>query len=193
MDTRPALNRDLDPQTFREYYWLKEELKAFCRVNRLPASGGKQELTERIARFLETGEIRKPEGKQKRKKPPAAEITRETILESPFVCTEAYRAFFKKEIGNTFSFNVPFQQWLNSHAGLTCEDALNAYREILAQKKKETGSIGKQFEYNTYIRDFFANNPGKTLADAIRCWKYKKSRKGNHRYEPEDRKALAKP
>lgn len=43
--------------------------------------------------------------------------------------------------------------------------------------------IGKQFEYNTYIRDFFADNKGASLDDAIRCWKYKKSLKGQNKYE----------
>ena len=43
-----------------------------------------------------------------------------------------------------------------------------------------------QFEYNAYIRDFFADNKGKTLKDAIRCWKYKKSLKGHHQYERSD-------
>ena len=51
-------------------------------------------------------------------------------------------------------------------------------------------TIDKQFEYNTYIRDFFDDNPGRTLDDAIRCWKYKKSLKGHNRYEREDLGAL---
>ena len=51
-------------------------------------------------------------------------------------------------------------------------------------------TIDKQFEYNTYIRDFFEDNPGRTLDDAIRCWKYKKSLKGHNRYAREDLGAL---
>ena len=94
--------------------------------------------------------------------------------------------FFRKEIGNSFSFNVQFQQWLKSNAGKTYGDAIAAYHGILEAKKGAKGPIGKQFEYNTYIRDFFADNPGKTLEDAIRCWKYKKSLKGHHRYERSD-------
>ena len=38
----------------------------------------------------------------------------------------------------------------------------------------------------TYIRDFFEDNAGKTLNDAIKCWKYKKSLKGHNRYEQSD-------
>ena len=50
---RPALNRSLDAATFRNHYYLKEELVRFCRASGLPVTGGKAELTERIACFLE--------------------------------------------------------------------------------------------------------------------------------------------
>ena len=51
-------------------------------------------------------------------------------------------------------------------------------------------TIGKQFEYNTYIRDFFADNPQRTLKDAVACWKYKKSLQGHNRYERSDLVAI---
>ena len=60
----------------------------------------------------------------------------------------------------------------------------------MAEKKTGKTTIGKQFEYNTYIRDFFAENPGKSLKDTIRCWNYKKSQSGHHRYESTDLEAL---
>ena len=44
-----------------------------------------------------------------------------------------------------------------------------------------------------YIRDFFADNPGKKLHDAIVCWNYKKSLPGCHRYEKSDLIALDRP
>ncbi len=187
MESRPELIRSLDSRTFREYYYLKEELADFCRANRLPVSGGKAELTERIACFLETGEVQQPAAKSTAAhKKTASEITRESIIEDGFACTETHRAFFRKEIGNSFSFNVQFQQWLKKNAGKTYDDAIAAYYEIREAKKTGRSNIGKQFEYNTYIRDFFADNPGKSLQDAVKCWKYKKSLKGHNRYEQSD-------
>ena len=59
MGTRPDLHDKPDVKTFRSYYYLKEELAAFCRENHLPASGAKADLTERVARFLDTGEAEK--------------------------------------------------------------------------------------------------------------------------------------
>ena len=54
---RPILDKNLDSATFRNFYFLKEELVNFCRENGLPSSGGKIEITDRIAHFLDTGEI----------------------------------------------------------------------------------------------------------------------------------------
>ena len=36
MGSRPELTRSLDSRTFREYYYLKEELVTFCRNNFCP-------------------------------------------------------------------------------------------------------------------------------------------------------------
>ena len=46
MQERPTLNRQLDSTTFRDFYWLKEELVDFCRNNGLSTAGGKLEITE---------------------------------------------------------------------------------------------------------------------------------------------------
>lgn len=113
MSERLDLNEKLDGETFRSYYYLKKELVDFCRDNNLPVSGGKVELTDRIACFLDTG-------------------------------------------------------------------------KVLETSVKRKTTIDKQFEYNTYIRDFFEDNQGRSLDEAITCWKYKKSLQGHNRYEKSD-------
>ena len=50
------LTKDLKPEEFREYYFLKEELKDFCRFEGLKVSGSKQDLENRIVHYLATGE-----------------------------------------------------------------------------------------------------------------------------------------
>ena len=189
MSERPELTIELKSKEFLEYYYLKEELVYFCRENGLPASGGKTELTERIAYFLDTGKVlaAKTVRTQKHK---ISTITRDSIIESDFVCSELHRAFFKREIGESFSFNVAFQKWLKSNAGKTYADAIVAYNEIKNTKKPGKKDIGSQFEYNTYVRDFFEENKGASLEDAIKCWKFKKSIKGHNKYERTDLKAL---
>ena len=187
---RPILNTQLDSKTFKEFYYLKEELVNFCRENNLPTSGGKIELTERIAYFLDTGKVLPPT-KTKRKASNITVITKDTEIENNFVCSETHRAFFKEQIGSSFSFNVTFQKWLKSNAGKTYRDAIDVYYKILEEKKNsKVKKIDRQFEYNTYIRDFFANNKGKNLDDAIKCWKYKKQLQGHNKYEKSDLVAL---
>lgn len=188
---RPLLNKNLDSNTFRDFYYLKQELVRFCRENGLPISGGKEELTERIAFFLETGGILQSAAlKKNRKNVCQDEITVDTEIETDCVCSEKHRVFFKQHIGDGFLFNVAFQKWLKANAGKTYRDAITAYHDIREQKKKGKVAIDKQFEYNTYIRDFFADNTGRTLEEAIRCWKYKKSRQGHNRYERADLTAI---
>lgn len=186
---KPVLDKKLDSKRFRDFYYLKEELVDFCRKNNLPVGGGKVELTDRIAYFLDTGEIR-PASAVKKKAAVVSNIDEDTKIEADFVCSERHRAFFKEHIGSSFSFRVAFQKWLKSNAGKTYKEAISAYNQILADQKKGRTKIDKQFEYNTYIRDFFADNRGKTLEDAIRCWKYKKQLQGHNRYERSDLVAI---
>lgn len=189
MNERPDLDINLDSKTFREYYYLKEELVNFCRKHNLQSTGSKLELTDRIAEFLDTGK-RSSAVHIKRKSPSVGEITLDTVIESNFVCSEKHRAFYKEHIGKSFSFNVLFQKWLKSNEGKTYRESIEAYYQILEDKKKNKTTIDRQFEYNTYIRDFFADNKDKNLEQAIKCWKYKKSLKGHNKYEREDLKIL---
>lgn len=187
---RPILDRQLDSDTFRSFYYLKEELVCFCRENQLPVTGSKIELTERVAHYLDTGEVMAASPVENKRTIRNEAISEDDVIEHNFVCSELHRAFFKEKIGPKFTFNVAFQKWLKSNAGKTYADAIMAYHQINAEKKLKKSEIDSQFEYNTYIRDFFADNPGKSLKDAIKCWKYKKSIQGHNRYEPSDLIAL---
>lgn len=189
MNKRPNLDENIDTKTFKEYYYLKEELIDFCRKNNLQTTGGKAELTERIIDFLETGKKTSKHHTRKRSIIPSV-ITLDTIIEENFICSEKHRAFYKDKIGNSFSFNVLFQNWLKSNAGKTYQDSITAYYQILENKKKNKTTIAKQFEYNTYIRDFFNDNKDKNLDQAIKCWKYKKSLKGHNKYEKKELEIL---
>lgn len=185
MNKRPILDMNLDSKTFKEYYYLKEELVKFCKDNKLQVTGSKEELTMRIIEFLETGKkISKNYSKVKGNIPDI--ITLDKKIESNFICSEKHRKFYKEQIGDSFSFNVLFQKWLKNNAGRTYQESIRAYYQILENKKKNKTTIDKQFEYNTYIRDFFECNKDKSLEDAIKCWKYKKSIKGHNKYEKED-------
>ena len=68
-----------------------------------------------------------------------------------------------------------------------CNPAINFWHK---NRNRKTFKIAPQFEYNTYIRDFIAANKGKKLSDAILCWKYKKSLRGDNKYADADLSAL---
>lgn len=52
---RPTLTKDMNVQSFKDYYWLKEDLKTFCSEHGMNDSGPKVELADRIELFLRTG------------------------------------------------------------------------------------------------------------------------------------------
>ena len=193
-NTRPQLTKDLKSEDFKEYYFLKEELKDFCKKEGLKVSGSKNQLEERIIYYLDTGKSldnsRSIENKNNYSKSNSnkattyEEITLDSILGENFKCSEDKREFFEKELGKGFKFKVKFQKWLKANPEKTYQDAINAYYDI--QNSKEKTEIDKQFQYNQYIRDFFKYNDDKTLKDAIKCWNYKKSLKGHNRYEKSD-------
>jgi hypothetical protein len=190
VDKRPELTRGLNPQRFREYYYLKSELMAFCRKERLSASGSKAELTDRIETYLQTGKriaTAKPIAGNSSVR---SEISPASVIEENFRCSEYHRDFFKSVIGDSFKFNLAFQTWLKTNAGKTYADAVSAYGEIAERKKTAVTEIGGQFEYNAYIRAFFEANKGRSLAQAIACWKHKKSLPGHNRYETFDLEVL---
>lgn len=189
---RPILTENLDSETFKKFYYLKEELVEFCRKNKLQTTGGKIELTNRIAHYLETGEKLYDKNTSKKANYFLEDITLETRIEENFICSEKHREFYKTQIGNRFSFNVIFQKWLKENAGKTYKESIQAYYEIVEQKKKKKSDIGKQFEYNTYIRDFFKENSDRNLEDAIKCWNYKKNLEGHNQYEKTDLIVLEK-
>jgi len=203
---RPSLTEKMSAEEFRNYYFLKEELVRFCREKGLPTGGSKSELTERAARFLSGSAVvendddfAEPEvslGREKVRRRVANSnevLSEESVIEEGFICSERHRAFFQEKIGAGFRFVVPFQRWLKANAGRTYGEAIEAYREIMRKKSRGdvTEEIGPQFEYNRYVRDFFADNRGQyELQEAVMCWKYKRDLPGHNRYERADLKAL---
>lgn len=182
------LTKNLSPDEFKEYYFLKDELKDFCRLEGLKVSGSKQDLENRIIHYLSTGEMLEEPVVKEVSNNSHSTITLDSKLGENFKCGQDKREFFEKEIGKTFKFKVKFQKWLKANPDKTYREAIDAYFEI--QNSKEKTNIDKQFQYNQYIRDFFKDNDGKSLEEAIKCWKFKKSLKGHNRYESSDLVAL---
>lgn len=189
---RPKISKNLDEQVFRSFYYLKEELVAFCRQEGIQTTGSKEEVTNRVAHYLKTGEKLRTQVRTRVSKKAEKNITPESIIERDFTCSESHRAFYKEQIGERFTFKAAFQKWLKENAGKTYQESIEVYKRLANEAKTQTTTIDRQFEYNTYIRAFFADNAGKTLREAILCWKHKKALPGHNKYEKEDLAALSK-
>ncbi|MGN7177187.1 cytoplasmic protein [Paenibacillus sp. FSL R5-0490] len=184
---RPELKRDLDVQAFHSFYWLKKELQNFCRENGMSAAGSKMEITDRIAAFLQTGEIKKPVKKKSllAKEVKLLELTLDTVITENHRCSQNVRVFFKSVIPR-FHFSTYIQNYFKENTGKTYRDVVHAWHEEEERKKDPsyTKQIGSQFEYNQFIRDYFADpkNKGNNRENAIKAWNELKKQPGSNRY-----------
>ena len=185
---RPELKKDLNVKDFRNFYWLKEELQTFCRENGMSTSGSKMEITDRIAAFLLTGEIQKP---LKKRKSPSKEVIStdlnlDTVITENHRCSQTVRAFFKSEIPK-FHFSTYIQNYFRENVGKTYRDVVNTWYGEEERKKDSSykKQIGPQFEYNQFIRDYFADpkNKGENREEAIKAWNKIKKLPGNNKYK----------
>ncbi|PKO12918.1 MAG: cytoplasmic protein [Chloroflexi bacterium HGW-Chloroflexi-10] len=176
---RPELTPDILLVDFQDFYWLKEELIAFCRQQGLPTGGSKEVLAARISGFLTRGKL--PEKPVSfRSKTPSGKMpvhfSRESVIGANWRCSEPLRAFLEREIGPKFHFDAAMRDFVKKDIGKTLDDMITCWYTTQQMPKAET-IIDNQFEYNRFIRDFFKTNPGKSLSDAITAWKEKKARR----------------
>jgi hypothetical protein len=199
---RPTLDERPDPDIFVRFYYLKEELLDFCRANGLLTSGSKANLIDRVGRYLRTGEA--PDERARSERPRIggadAEPALDATLGEDFKCTQERRAFFESVVGPRFHFSVKLQRYMRSNPNATYADAIAEWRRLdcagtgagaeADAQADAVDSIDPQFEYNRYIRAFFADNPGRRLTDAIACWRLRRELPGPRTYNRTDLSAL---
>jgi hypothetical protein len=187
---RPELNDKLTVNTFKNFYWLKKELIAFCKIHGISQVGGKREIAERISTFLQSGEVinHKEEKKTSNFNWHQSRLSLDTIITDNYKNTRNVRLFFTEQIGSHFRVHVPFIEWMRTHVGKTMKDAIDEWHKFdeLRKNTNYQTEIAPQFEYNRYIRDFLADNPGKSTKEAIRFWKLKRSKAGSPTYSKMD-------
>lgn len=169
---RPNLTVSLSKEDFLANYWLKKELVGFCRAEKIATSGSKGEVTERIAHFLETGEKLGARRRSMKKGIMPAVFTRETVIGEGWRCSQELRAFFEQETTLKFHFNGFMRDFIGgSGVGQTLGDAIEGWE---ASKRAPKGEIGKQFEYNQHMRDYFEAHPDATRDEAMEAWREKR-------------------
>lgn len=195
METRPDIETLASGDALRRWYWRKDELVAYARRLNLRSSGGKFDVLDRIAHFLDTGETDVPSRRQN--KPTSkfdwhkAPLTRATMITDSYKNSQNVRRFFKSECDPNFKFNIAFMEWMKGNVGKTLDDACAAYLDLKA-KAAQPGhktQIKPYNQFNQYTRDFFADNPNMTMEDVRRIWALKierPSENGRHVYDPAD-------
>ncbi|MEM6281647.1 MAG: DUF6434 domain-containing protein [Chloroflexota bacterium] len=194
---RPEIEDIHTGDELRRWYWLKEELVAYCRQHSIPYSAGKFTLIDRIAHYLDTGDI--PRTRRKRVTSTfdwAHEpLTLETVITDSYRNNDNVRAFMVQHLGTGFRFHMEFMAWMRDNTGKTLQDAVIAWREMAARRADDNyqTEIAHHNQYNQYVRDFFADNPALTMKEARCCWLYKRSlprENGRHTYHRDDLIAL---
>jgi hypothetical protein len=164
---RPQLTVSLPPSKFRAWYWLKAELIAFCRSQRLRTSGSKQEIAARIEAHLGGKPAPAPGRKRSANAAMPTHFELRTVVGEGWRCSQELRRFFEHHCGAGFLFNGGLRDFIRTGAGRTLAEAIAHYERSVAAGSTE---IGEQFEYNRHTREFFAKNPAATREQAIAAW-----------------------
>lgn len=188
MATRPELKKDTNVEVFKQFYWDKKELVAFCNNHGLYSDGGKIEISERIAEFLKSGKKISPKSvKVSLPLDSDGQITKTTKVRH-YKNDAKTKEFFTKHIGSNFHFNGylrVFAKRDNSKLNVTYGDLIDGWKKEEEEKKKPDykTKILPQFQYNQFQRDFYANEKGKTRQEFINAWKLVRSVPGEATYE----------
>ncbi len=192
---KPPIDTLKTGSDLRQWYWLKSDLVAHAKTLGLKTTGGKFQILDRIAHYLDTGETTFPGDAVM---PSAskfdwhsADLTPETVITDSYKNSQNVRRFFKAQLGDGFKFNIEFMAWMKANAGRTLAEACEEYRAMKARKAAPgfQSKIADHNQFNQYTRDFLADNPDLGLDDVRRIWALKVARPsptGRHVYDPKD-------
>lgn len=162
-------------EAFQSRYHDLEELKNYARSVGLQTDGGKRNLHTRISRYLVS---KNPDVANKKPVVVPDSLVIPITESTPLISLKLdanTRQFFRSRIGNDFKFN----QYLRDIASLedprslrlTYGDLIKGWSAFEAKRKTEK-VIRPQYQYQQFVRDFYANpkNKGKPMADCSTAW-----------------------
>jgi len=181
MTDRPDISDCADAATFRQRYYLKEELVAFARDHGIQSTGGKFDIADRIAYYLDHGEappvqkVRKPTSKFAWHK---AKLTDETVITDSYRKGPNVRRYFEKHI-DRFAFSIPLMEWMKANVGKTLADAVVEAKRIKDAKRKGVKQPDQPHnQYNAYTRAYFAVVADGTQEEVRALWAERRKRPG---------------
>jgi hypothetical protein len=94
-------------------------------------------------------------------------VDADSVIQPGQRCSQVLRRFFQSRIGPGFHFDQAMRDFIADGAGRTLGDAVAHWH---ATRDQPPGPIGRQFEYNRFIRDWHAAHPGGAQAAAA-AWR----------------------
>lgn len=180
MKLKPPVYEVTTLADFQPYYWDVKELHSLCKRFGLTRKGIKDDLIQRIAAFLETGQkdTKQPSRRAVAYKPRDSEggITTHTPVVN-YNNDALTRAFFVQEVGPHFRFNAYLRQFSKTpQPHLTYGDLVTGYRAAELEKRRgPKQAIDKQFAYNQFQRDYFLHEQQPTRQQCTEAWKWIRS------------------
>lgn len=115
-------------------------------------------------------------------------LTVDMVIEEGIIKAHNFKAFMKEHVGATFYFNLEFTNWMNNNIGKTLGDAVEEWKrlDILSKDENFEGTVIPHEVYKQYMRDFFKDNPNKTVKVARKYWKIKRTMPGDLKYSKAD-------
>lgn len=158
---------DLNEDFFKHYHY-KTELAAICRQHRLPASGTKAVLNQRLQALVAGQRLDTPTSKVKRLAKPVKELSVTTPLaNSGFSFNAEARKFFAAYFHvSKFAFTKPMavlkrQAEAQPQLALTVADLIDVYQATRNSKARQQflaeNAEEKTYEWNRFVHDFFAD------------------------------------
>lgn len=167
--TRPPLSSELTGAELRRWYWLKTELISLARELGVRTTGGKQQLTTRLAAALDGA----PPPDERASRPGTAgalpePLTLDTVLPPGQRCTQQLRRFLEDRIGPRFRFDAHMRAFVAEGSGRSLAQAVEHWH---ATRSAPTRPIEPQFEFNRFRRAWHAAHPDGDRESALAAWK----------------------
>ena len=182
MTDRPEIADCKDAAQFRDWYYLKDELMVFARTKGIKTTGGKFEIADRIAYFLDHGT---PPAAPPRQKVGSkfdwhgAALTDATVITDSYKNTQNMRRYMQAHIPG-YKFSIPFMDWMKANTGKTLADAVVAAKQIDADKKAGKKQPDQPHnQYNAYTRAYFDHVPNGTQRQLRRLWALRRQSVGS--------------
>ncbi len=195
MTDRPDIAQCADAASFRKWYYLKEELVSFARAHGIKTTGGKFEIADRIAYFIDHGtppvEVNTAKKVTSKFDWHSETLTTDTVITDSYKNTQNMRRFMRGTIPG-FKFSIPFMDWMKANAGRTLADAVVAAKQFEADKKAGKKQPDQPHnQYNAYTRAYFAHVPNGTQKELRSLWALRRKQPGPYVFDPSDLELLS--